>query len=319
MVRILDYHAFILAVITIVMLFVGIFYNLKLATKFKKSVMLYLVHFLTLFVLVSMGAYMMSVAVENIPVTYTYSIISQLSALAAWITLMAGILIQVSMKDKTFFQDITVNLFNSFSVLEELVFVVDLDGTITHVNHMDVFKKLFGEIKTLSELMVFMDHEGIATYEALDQKIQLLEHIKGEVHHSSLNKCFYFDLRPVLTSGKQLVGYTVVIQDITEIKESEKTLEQRNIFLEQANVKLTHYVSVSSALEAENERLVMIDHIQTTLIHQIEQSLTHLKRIQEVSFKDETYTEELKDLSTELRKIYKGIRNSVDKMSRKDV
>lgn len=317
--RILDYHAFILAVMTIVMLFVGIFYNLKLATKFKKSVMLYLVHFLTLFVLVSMGAHMMSVAVENIPATYTYSIISQLSALAAWITLMVGVLIQVSVKDKTFFQDITVNLFNAFSVLEELVFVVDLDGTITHVNHMDVFQKLFGEIKTLSELMVFMEQEGIATYEALDQKIQHLQNINGEMHHSALNKCFYFDIRPVVTNKRQHAGYTVVIQDITEIKDSEKTLEQRNIFLEQANAKLNHYVSVSSALEAENERLVMIDHIQTTLIHQIEQSLIHLKRIQEVSFKDKTHSEDLKDLSTELRKIYKEIRSSVDKMSRKDV
>ena len=316
--RILDFEAFIWAMITIVMLCTGIFLNIKLATKFKKSFMLYLIHFFTLFVLITLSAYSMSVAVENIPVTYTYALIAQISGLLACVVLSVGVLVHFIFEDKFSFQDVALNLSHAFEKLDELVFVVDSDGTITHINHQDQFEQIFGQSKTLVELFDFIEACGFESNEVLSQKKRMLESFAIEMSFPAQEVCYFFDMRPVIMKSGQLVGFTAVIQNMTEIKKSEITLEKRNGYLEQANAKLNHYVTVSSALEAENERLLVIDHLQKTLISQIEQSLHHLRHINMLGFKEHTYSDDLKELSHQLREIYKEIRSSVDKMSRKE-
>jgi len=313
--RVLSFYPFITAALTIAISLAICFFNMYLLSKHKRSYYTRGLHIVSIFVVCGLVFNMMNKIVFVLPLEDVYKHLSHISFMLAVISFISAVVILVY-GQKQNYKNLSPNIDDALSKIDDVVFVVDRDGTITHINHPEKYNGIFGGINNIDKLLDFMKSYCIAKRE-YGNSIENME-VAFRLELKNSDKHFIFQITPIEVSGSRL-GYTAVLEDVSAIKESERTLYEQNDYLKEANKKLSNYVRVAGALEAENERLQILEHVQLTLIGEIEKALSSLRNIKQYSFMNGTYKTDMKKLAGELRQVYGEVRNAVGKIAGKDV
>lgn len=303
----------------IMIVLVGIcLFNMYLLATHRRGFFIICIHISSFFAIGGLIARMMSMAVFVLPMARVYLKLSRISLTAFGVGLFCGAVAIMICGRKHNYRILPQNMESALSSIEDVVFVIDRDGLVTHINHPEKYHSLFGNIGSVDQLLSFMQ----ASCSACWKYGETLDALQGTavcelMFNASQTYCI-FEISPIIIDGNRL-GYTAVLEDVSVIKQGEKILREQNDYLKQANRKLSNYVRVAGALEAEKERLQILEHVQVTLIRDIEKALSTIHQTGERQFENEAYQVVMKNLATQLRQTYREVRNAVGKIAGKEV
>jgi len=316
--RTLSFYPFFAAVMTIVGLMVICLFNMHLLAKHKTSCLTISIHIVSLFAIVTLLFHMMSASVFVLPLSNTYRFFSRISLFLLLLSIGGSVIRILAWGRSHGFRVLSQNIPDALLRIEDVVFVIDRDGIITHINHPEKYNTLFGGIETMEQLRLFMETNCSADWKSEDKLECLSDMVTCELFFEGANMSFVFQLSPLIIAGGRL-GYTAVLRDVSAIKDSEKILQEQNEYLKQANRKLSHSIQVAGALEAETERFNILEHVQLTVIQDIEKAMSTIQDVKQHCFENGTYQTAMKDLAAQLRRIYQDVRGAVGKIAGKEV
>lgn len=317
--KILSFYPFFTAIITIIATTAICFFNMYMLARHRKSYFTVIINISSLFTLSFLVFHMMGSAVFALSLSKIYLQISHVSLLFMLSCIIIGLIVIIIWGKTRTYKNMSTNILNALSSINDIVFVVDVDGNISHINHPIKYNSLFGKIENVNNLTHFMELNCCANWK-YSKGIDLIEDTATcQVSFNNSKTHYIFKLTPIIISNGSPLGYTAVLEDISVIKASEALLQERNHYLTAANERLSNYVRVAGALEAEKERLAILEHVQETLICHIEKILLTIGRNKQNCFDDYTYSTFMKNLATQLREVYNTVRNSVNKIAGKDV
>lgn len=303
--RTLDFVPFAAIFAAISLMLLICFLNVYILARHRRSLFTLCLHLCSFFALCGLFFYLMSAAVFVLPLSRTYIILSQASFILLGIGIAAGCVMLALSGRKSRCYSLSPNIGQALSGIDSIVFIADKDGTVTQLNHPDLFAALFGDIRTLDELSG-LTGIGIPTGDT------------ENVHAFSMgdDRDLVCSIYPIIHK-KHCLGHTVIIEDVSDIRRGERLLSERNEYLEGANERLSGYIKVAGALEEERERLSILEHVQSTLIGDMERALSCIRRIKQ-DFSDERYGEEIGSLASLLRGVYDEVRKAVGRIAGKD-
>lgn len=315
--RMLGFYPLFWAVIAIIAIFIVCFFNMYLLAKHKKSLYTVFFNVVSLFTVLGLTFSMLSVAVFVHPMSKLYQNLWQGSLFLTLGSMLIGIIAVLTVRKKQGLRNLTHNIPDTLESIEAVVFVVGRDGTVAHINHLEKYRILFGNIGTLDQLIAFIHMNCNVCEKDLESMDNILGQQTYEIYNEQVKAYFLFQLNPILI-GDNLMGYTAVLEDITAIRNSERKLREQNESLRQANAKLSQYIQAAGALEAEKERLQILSQVQETLIRDIEKALYIIRSVKQRGFEDSTYQEAMKVLAAQLRNIYQKVRCAVGQIAGKE-
>ncbi|WP_027398927.1 transcriptional regulator [Anaerovorax odorimutans] len=317
--RTLSYYPFFTAVITITAIIAICSFNMYMTVRHRRSYFTANIYIVSLFTVSWLIFNMMSSAVFVLSLSKVYYQIARLSFMLMWASISVGLIVIFVWSRKNNYQNLSPNILKALSSVDDIVFVVDRDGDITHINHPKKYTYLFGNIEEINQLISFMELNCSACW----KNGKGIDAIKGtaecELTFHDAKKYYILKITPIVINDRSQLGYTAVLEDISTMKESEKLLQERNYYLKQANERLSNYVRVAGALDAEKERLIILKHVQETLIYDIEKILLNLGKAKQNCFEDCSYHVVMKNLATQLREVYCTVRHAVSKIAGKEV
>ncbi len=316
--RELNFFPLFTAIITIAASLTICFFNMYILVKHKRSCFTVCLHIASLFAVCGLVFNMMSKAVFVLPLAVVYGLLSKISFLLVGVSFAAGAAAVIVCGQKQNYRNLSPNIEGALASIDDVVFVVDSDGAVTHINHPEKYRSLFGEIKKIDGLTEFIKSNCSAEGKCCEIIDCIEDTMACELVFKNTGEHFIFKISPIEAGGSRF-GYTAVLENVTAIKESERALREQNDYLKEANRKLTNYVRVAGELEAEKERLQILEHVQLTLINEIEKALSSVRKIKQHSFEDDTYKLDMKNLAIQLRRVYSEVRNAVGKIAGKEV
>lgn len=206
-----------------------------------------------------------------------------------------------------------------FTAIDDIALIIDYSGNITEVNHPQKYEDLFGNSKTISDIVKNLSHKTSESYiDLLVKGMADKEKVQAEFQDSKTEEDYVITYMPVL---KHEHGAIMVITNISDIKKSEIKIKMYNKYLKEANHKLKDYIKVSNKLETEKERLSLLEQIQKDLIHRIENAIILIQNIQRKLAKNpkeyqHTYQDEILQVTDILRKVYKDVRITITQIQR---
>lgn len=315
----LGFYPFFTAVIAIAAIISICSLNMYMMVRHKRSYFTVNIYITSIFAVNWLIFHMMSSAVFVLSLSKTYYQIARLSFILMWISIIVGLIVIFVWGRKHNYQNLSPNILNALSNIENIVFVVDRDGEITHINHPKKYTSLFGNIEGINQLISFIESTCSACWK-YDKGIDTIEgSAVCELVFHDAKAHYILKITPIINNDGSRLGYTAVLEDISLTKASEKLLQERNDSLKQANERLSNYVRVAGALDAEKERLAILEHVQATLIFDIEKILLNLGKVKQNCFEDYSYPVVMKNIATQLREVYSNVRHAVSKIARKEV
>ncbi|HOO26827.1 MAG TPA: hypothetical protein PLU43_00060 [Lachnospiraceae bacterium] len=314
--QILGFYPLISSIVLLMLVITLCFVNMYLLARYRKSFFTIMVHIGSFFVASGLIFYIVAHAIFAIPLSRFYARLAETALWTAVVICAAGFgYIAVNGKKN----DLRVLPFSITEVLqniEDVVFVIDTDGIITHINHPALFQKMFGRIDTLEQLERHLQVSCFDTDRADGVLPDTGELYKCEGYFESLRMYAAFQIAPIMSlKGKS--GYMIVIEDVTKVRESEGALFKQNESLRNANERLGSYIKAAGQLEAEKERLVILKRIQETLLQDIEGALSLIQGMKRSAFQDESYAGAMTGLASVLRSTYQKVRNAVSQIAGK--
>lgn len=206
-----------------------------------------------------------------------------------------------------------------FTAIDDIALIIDYSGYITEVNHTQKYEDLFGNSKTIGDIVRNLSNKTSESYlELLMKGMENKEKVQAEFQDGKTEERYLITYMPVL---KREHGFIIVITNISDIKKSEIKIKMYNKYLKEANHKLTDYIKIANTLEAEKERLSLLEQIQKDLIHRIENAIILIKNIQRKLAKNpeeyqHTYQDEILQVTDILRKVYKDVRRTITQIQR---
>jgi len=186
-----------------------------------------------------------------------------------------------------------------FFSIQDLALITNRNGDIIEINHPENFKKTFGSINSLKDLLDTMHMDS-------------LPETHCEITYKDLS--YYINIIPIV-SHRFFVGHALIFYDITALKSIETTLRHQKKILEDAHEKLQLEAKLVNSLNTENLRLQQIQSIQDTLANDLQSALEGLDTILDSNYKhSELYHQNLSDFSNTLRHIYAKLRTFVHKI-----
>lgn len=315
--RTLGFYPLFMAAVTIVTILAVCFFNMYLLVKHKPSPSVIWIHLLSLLAVFSLIFYMIRTAVFVHPLSGLHGKLARITILFTGFGALGGVIFAFLFKRTHRFNNLNHSIPEALQSLADIVFVADQEGTITHINHPKKYRALFGKSDTMAQFTSFL-YEFCTWDETGSDEGNYIDINTYRLHLEQANVYMNLQMAPFAIGGNQL-GYTVVINDVSAIRESEVELEAQNEALRQANIKLADYIKASGALEAEKERLQILTQVQETLIRDMEKALFSIQIIKQQCFKDSAYQTAMKGLASQLRLIYQKVRCAVGQISGKDV
>lgn len=186
-----------------------------------------------------------------------------------------------------------------FYSIQDLALITNHNGDIIEINHPKNFKKTFGSINCLKDLLDAIQMDSLPeTY--------------CEITYKGLS--YYINIIPIV-SHRFFVGHALIFYDITALKSIETTLRHQKKILEDAHEKLQREVKLVNSLNTENLRLQQIQSIQDALVNDLQSALNELNTILDSNYKhSEIYHQKVTDFSNTLRHIYAKLRTFVHKI-----
>jgi transcriptional regulator with GAF, ATPase, and Fis domain len=143
----------------------------------------------------------------------------------------------------------------------------------------------------------------------------LKDKIQAELRLSRYEQWYALSIYPI-HSGNECLGYIMIMQDITSIKNLETQLQAQNDALEEANRQLSRDAHMAGILEAEKQRLQVQEKVQSEILKQIEQAITDIGTMR-TFYKDtgQFCRDDAAELAERLRSIHKDVRKSIGAIS----
>ena len=182
------------------------------------------------------------------------------------------------------------NISKSLQIIEDFVFYINCQGEIIYCNKPQDYFKIFGDVKDDNELF---------------EKIKKLE--EKETLFFRLNK-------EEVIKKNMLVGYIVVLSNVTKELEIEKELQSQNEILKQSNKQLEHEIDLESELQVKREQLKLMKKVQTFILKDLIKSLNLISKLKIVDNEKQARLEYCQELSNLLRETYKKTREVVQDM-----
>ncbi len=314
--RTLGFFQLVIAIAVIAVLVAIGIVNMYLLARHRRSCFTVSFHLSSLFAVCGLASYMLSTVVFVLPLADRYRTLSHHFLILWGFSVLGGAAAVFVLRKRRSDTNLSQNIARALAGINDVVFVVDRDGFVTHINHPERYRDLFGDIGTMDELVQFMNANCSPVW--VQEPNALTDTACRELFFSKTDTYDIFWVSPITVSGNH-IGYTAVLEDVTTVKRGETKLREQNEYLRQANARLANYVKVAGALEAEKERLQILEHVQVTLINDIEQALTAVRQIKKYSFQDDTYRSAAKGLAQQLRAVYNEVRKAVGAISGKEV
>ncbi len=190
-----------------------------------------------------------------------------------------------------------------FTAVDDLILVVDYKGNIVDVNHPERLRGMCNDAEVFSEAIIELERKTQDPFRPFPGDInEIADAWQSEFHLPLENTYYLLSISPIIL-GANRVGFTVVFQDITAIKQSEIELKEQNIHLEAANSKLARYIKMAGVLEAEKERLRILEQLQAALIKKIEDAVVRVDELQREYLTPPAYNAEIRNAANSLRSI----------------
>lgn len=313
--RVLGYGPFMIAGMTIAFIFFMCIINMYLLARYRTSRYTILIHLLSFFAVGSMIFYLVGSAVFVHPLSKFYYRMAQRTFFTVAIGVGLSGLGLLGIRQKYSMGNITSNISYALSNITDVVFVADLDGMITYINHPEKYSAIFEDTAEQRRLRHYIEENC----QILNREHNAVKEIKtSEMHMEKSDRYFVLLMAPIVVKNSPM-GYTVVLEDVSNIRLSERVLQQQNERLNTANIKLSQYLKTVDELETERARLSILTEIQEMLILDIEKSLGTIRHIRESDFESGIYQESFKKLAEQLRKVYEKVRRTVGQIAGKEV
>jgi len=286
--------------------------NIYVLVRLRRDFLTRCVHVVSFFLLTGLFCSMMDVVIIELPIEVIYRQIGQISYILSLICFLIGLIVYlIQIKNHNSCYGLPQDLEAVYKSAADLIIVADYRGIITQVNDIEKLNRHCQTSKSVIEVMECFKGKYQGNW---PEKSKLDEGFQVEFLSEITDDYFLLKVFPI-SSTNVIIGYTMIIEDISEIRRSEMRLKETNDDLLKANDKLAHSVVIAGALEAEKERLDILEQIQTSLIEKIEHSVSKVRQIQAYSFSKDKYQEDIKELSELLRSVYKDVRDSISKIS----
>jgi len=290
--------------------------NLILYVRYRRNLFTVCVHITSFFAMVSVFCLIIDLAVLDLAFESAFRTVWVLSSLL----MLLSIVISAAVLIKNREEGISLLGFSSdcksiFKGARDLALIADYNGLIIDVNHRETLSEICPRANTLREVFQALNENAASRIPEYPNENR--HSMRYEIDRKDRDACYLVSVLPMLSGGVR-VGYTVLIQDVSAMKQSEYQLGVRNAELEEANRKLSHYVTVASALEAEKNRLQIFEHLQKTLIDKIKDGIFRIGQIQKKLKQNEAYQNDIREAAALLRGIYTEVRISVSQIAGKD-
>lgn len=215
---------------------------------------------------------------------------------------------------------ITPDLSSVFYAIEDIAVICDYNGKIIEINQSPNEKRLFGEIciniEDITCLLLSISPES--EHELIKSSLtDLKTRHQLEINIAEMGGCFMVTSSPIMTDGTNYIGTSIVFHNIRKERELINEIDSQNHSLQLANKELIDYVKVANVLEAEKERLKLLQDLQSRLIQRIEAVISHINNIQDKQYKHlNDCQKDVNLVSSELRDIYKAVRCSINSISK---
>ncbi len=315
--RTLGFYPFFIAVITVIVIAGFCLINMFLLARHKRNHITICIHIFSLFSVFSLIFYMMRVAVFAHPIAEKYHVLSIIFLLFAAATIFSGVIFAFLFKKKYSLRNLPHSVPDALKNIDDLVFVIDGEGAILHINHPEKYHSLFGNVSTAEELYVFLKEHCLPREEGVIPLNNISDTQGCELYFDWVKTNVIFKLTPVVL-GDSCLAYTAVLEDVTVVKNTEKMLREQNKAFILANERLSKYIIAAGELEAEKERLQILSHVQETVIIDIEKVLPFIHEIKQNCLQDGSYQIVMKEFAAQLRQIYEKVRSTVGKIAGKE-
>lgn len=292
--------------------------NIYINIRHKLSLFTIFIHIISFFMLSSLFCLMMDIVILGLPLENLYRTASLVFLALGGLSLaISALLITIMVRKRSTYLGLTPNLEAVFSGTGDLALVVDYRGFIYQVNHPEKLNLICKNPATLQEILLTLKERSKVAWPFPDNIDDLNGAMQCEVTLQQHGLHFILSISPIISDNFK-IGFTVLFEDISVIRQSELKLQNQNEFLIGANEKLASYVKIIGSLESENERLRILRQLQSTLIEKIEETASIIRVIHENSFVNNPYKRDLKDVANMLRNVYKDVRKSVGQIAGKE-
>lgn len=287
--RTLDFFPFTVTLISTFFCIVICSFNMYLLAKHKRSMISIYIHVISIFAVLALISYLMSTVVFIISLSEKFQQLLYLFLFLFFFSLILGIPWFLITSHKKYSGNLSHNIAQALADIEDIVFITDTSKNIRQINHPQKFYSLFGVVDNINDLVL-----------------------------SDFDTPYLMRFSPIVHKDIT-VGYTVILEDMSAVRDSENALLQQNTLLQLANEKLSEYLKMTGALKLEEERLQILEHVQQTLIQDVKHALSYIQHIKEYSFKNATYQSDIKTLTIQLRAVYHKLRDTIGTLSGKEV
>lgn len=317
---ILGYNPLSIAVIAILTIVLSGIVTMYLLVRHKRNNLYWMVSMLSILCMMILVFHLMNVALSPYKISQIYHQLEKITIVIACAWFIICIVFFIIKMNKNAYFEKSVSILSLFSRVEAVVIVTGKEGNISYVNHPEELEQIFGDVKNIKEIICSISKLSQDQDDRLfNDKVECLseKRFSGEFF-SSANETYYaYKMNPIRTKQKQYLGNTIVFEDISDIRLQEIELEEQNKQLLNSNQKLKNYVNVAVSLEAEEERLRLLEEIQMTLIQDIEGVLEEIELLKKNYFSDDSYQSDFLILADKLRQIYQTVRKTVGKISKR--
>ena len=292
--------------------------NIFIYVRHRKSLLTIFLHISSLFLLIGLFCLIIDNVILDLSFESIYRTAAYVSFILSGISVVAGTsaIIIKSRKESLSF-GFSPNLEAVFFSSDSLSLVADYSGTITQVNHPEKLYALCRKQANLTNILLGLKDRVNTDWSFPADIREITESMQCEVAFYERKEFYLLKVSPII-SGNAGVGFTVLFEDISAIRQGEIKLNEQNALLAQANEKLAHFVKIAGALEAQKERLNILEQIQATLIEKIERAISSICNIQSNSFENGAYQNDIREVANLLRSVYADVRSSVSQIAGKD-
>lgn len=294
--------------------------NAVVVTRYRRDTPVVLFHISSLFCMAGLFCILIKTSILNLDFEPVFDNAGRMALLLSVLMyIMTAIIYAVGRKDYRL-RFPSMDLKSVFQTVDDLTIVSDYKGRIVDVNDPDLLNSLQSKTETVQELIRTLGaHADSAVLDDIAARLPALkEKLYAEIQLKKIDAWYALGVFPVF-AGVECLGYTIILQNITHVKKTEQLLQVQNDALEQANLKLARDAHLAGVLEAERERLRVLEKVQTDLAQQIENTITQVAYIRNRHAEtDLVVQQEAARIADQLRWVYKEVRKSISSISGKE-
>ncbi len=210
------------------------------------------------------------------------------------------------------------NYKNIYTYSRELSFVVDYRGVVVDCNHPEILNDLCQNNNKLMDILRELKGKILCQNLFVNDISEIKENIESEIYIDDKDIYYLMKISPITSNGG-ILGYIVLFQDISVIRQSEIELRRQNECIKTNNEKLVQYMKINASLESEKKRVQILEHVQKSILEKIEIAISQILKINCKRFNNLSYKEEIKQVSMQLKSVYNDVRISINSISEKKV